>query len=201
MTVLREPRSRVLSQWLYWRSRSDDSLKPWGTWGHVVALARLPLITFLNSPAAACHTDNVAVRMLLCPHPLIPDEGFIAGAHDARLSDEAAMRLQGFDFVDVVENPLLPDNLRAFLRRPFMYSRVNETVVPPQFQVDLDDELAAEGRLVIEQRSRLERQLWQTVAGRLIAAGDAAALGDQIFDRTVKRHAMLMRPISGSGQS
>src|SRR5215475_5094838 len=127
MTVLREPRSRILSLWIYWRSFSDEDYAIAGAWGRVQRLTRQPLAEFLNHPEAACQTDNVYVRRLLWPHPLIPDDGFIDSASDERLTSEAAARLKAFDFADVTENPRLEDNVRAFLARPFVYRRVNET--------------------------------------------------------------------------
>ena len=129
MTVLREPRSRILSLWMYWRSFSDEDYAVAGAWGRVQRLTRQPLAEFINHPEAACLTDNVYVRRLLWPHPLIPDDGFIDSASDERLTSEAAARLKVFDFADVIENPRLEDNVRAFLARPFVYRRVNET--PP----------------------------------------------------------------------
>ena len=93
MTVLREPRSRILSLWMYWRSMSDEEVSLFGAWRRVIRLTRQPFIEFLNRPEAACQTDNVYVRMLLWPHPLIPDDGFIDSASDGRLASEAAERL------------------------------------------------------------------------------------------------------------
>src|SRR5215475_9603486 len=82
MTVLREPRSRILSLWMYWRSFPDEDGAIAGAWGRVRRLTRPPLAEFLNHPEAACQTDNVYVRRLLWPHPLIPDDGFIDSASD-----------------------------------------------------------------------------------------------------------------------
>jgi hypothetical protein len=197
MTVLREPRSCILSQWIFMRSFSDETLRAWGAWGRVVRLAREPLIEFLNRPEAACQSDNIAVRMLLCPHPLIPDDGFIDSASDERLTSEAAARLQVFDFVDVIENPRLEDNVRAFLARPFVYRRVNETPsLPSELRVPLEEELTGEALLMVEHRSRLDRELWLSVAAERIAGADPTALSDDIFGRTVTRHAALIRPES-----
>src|SRR6185437_1118360 len=89
MTVLREPRSRILSLWIFYRSQSDETVSRLAGFGRVVRLARRPLIEFLNHPEAACHTDNKYVRMLLWPHPLIPDDGFIDEASGERLVCEA----------------------------------------------------------------------------------------------------------------
>jgi hypothetical protein len=195
MTVLREPRSRILSQWMFGRSISDEILRPWGAWGRVTRLVRKPLVEYLNHPEVACTIDNIVVRMLLWPHPLIPDDGFIDSASDERLASEAVARLKSFDFADVVENPRLEDNVRAFLTRPFVYRRVNETPpVPSALRLPLEKELSDEALLVVEHRSRLDRELWRAVAAERIAGADPTALGDDTFRRTVTRHAALMRP-------
>lgn len=194
MTVLREPRSRILSLQMFWRSYSDEALRPWGAWGRVVRLSRRPLVEFLNNPEAACQTDNVAVRMLLWPHPPVPDDGFIDSASDERLASEAAARLKAFDFVDVIENPGLEDNVRGLLARPFVYRRVNETLVRLESQVPLEEELTGEALILIEQRSRLDRKLWQAIAADRILGVDQTALSDDTFHWTVARHAALMRP-------
>jgi hypothetical protein len=192
MTVLREPRSRILSQWMFTRSFSDETLRPWGVaWGRVIRRAREPLVEYLNHREVAHSTDNIAVRMLLWPHPLIPDDGFIDSASDKRLASEAAARLKAFDFVDVIENPRLEDNVRAFLARPFVYRRVNETVVRSEIRVPLEEELTGEALLLVEHRSRLDRELWRTVAAERIAGADLTALSDDTFHRIVTR---FMRP-------
>jgi hypothetical protein len=195
MTVLREPRSRILSQWMFLRWFADDDVvRHLGAFGRVVRLARQPLVEFLNRPEAACYTDNIPVRMLLRPHPLIPDDGFIDSASDARLASEAVARLKAFDFVDVVENRRLEDNVRAFLARPFVYQRVNETpTLPSELQVPLEEELTGEALLRVEHLSRLDRVLWRAVTAERIAGADPAALSDDTFRRTVTRYAALMR--------
>ena len=197
MTVLREPRSRILSLWMYWRSMSDEEVSLFGAWRRVIRLTRQPLIEFLNHPEAACQTDNVYVRMLLWPHPLIPDDGFIDSASDGRLASEAAGRLKTFDFADVIENPRLEDNVRAFLTRPFVYRRANETpLMPSELRVPLEEELTGEALLLLDHRSRLDRELWRAVAAERIAGAELTALSDDTFRRTVTRYAALMCPSS-----
>lgn len=189
MTVLREPRSRILSLWMFWRSYLDEDLLPIGALGRVVRLSRQPLVEFLNHAEVAFVTDNIAVRMLLRPHPLIPDHGFIDSASDERLASEAAARLKTFDFADVIENPRLEDNVRAFLARPFVYRRLGETLVRSDLSVPLEEELTGEALLLVEHHSRLDRELWRAVAAERIAGADLTALSDDTFRRTVTRYA------------
>ncbi len=118
MTVLREPRLLRIPLWMFWRSYSDETLAAAGVWGRITRMGRGSLIECLNHPEAAYQTDNIAVRMLLWPHPLIPNDGFIDGASDQRLVSEALARLKTFDFVDVIENPRFVENLRVFFGPP-----------------------------------------------------------------------------------
>ena len=192
MTVLREPRTRLLSLWLYWRSFSDADHAAAGAWGRVQRLTRRPLAEFLNQSEAACQTDNVYVRRLLWPHPLIPDNGFIDSASDECLVGEAIARLKAIDFTDVVENPQLEHNVRAFVVRPFVYRRVNETDVRADLGVHLEEELSGETLLLVEHRSRLDREIWRAVASERIAGADLTALGDDTFRRAITRYAALM---------
>lgn len=193
MTVLREPRARILSHWMFWRAQSDQNLQGWGGWSEIVRLARLPLLQFLNRGEVACQVDNATVRMLLWPHPLIPDDGFIHVSSDERLIIEAAARLKRFAFADVIENPRFKANLQSWIGRPFTYARVNETNdVPPELRVPLRDELTPEVLRLIEHRSRLDRVLWLALACDHIVETDAKTLSNDVFLRTVARHAALM---------
>jgi len=111
MTALREPRSRLLSLWMYCRGRTDDQLEGWGAWQDVVTLSHGSLSEFLNRDETACLTDNIAVRMLLWPHPLIPQGLPIEERYDSLLVSEASERLKGMAFYDVIENPAFVSNL------------------------------------------------------------------------------------------
>lgn len=186
MTVLREPRSRLLSLWISRRA----------VWRERQALAE-----FLNYPEAGCQTDNIAVRMLLWPHPLIPDAGFIDIAADERLACEAAARLKSFAFADVIENPEFEENVRTLLTRPFVYRRVNETHVPPELRVPLQDELTPEALRLIDERSRLDRRLWLALAGERIPGVDGVALSEEVFRKSVARYTALMAPSNAAAPS
>ena len=101
VTVLREPYSRILSHWLYWRTQSDDSLAAWGRWAQILRQARLPLSEFLGCREVACQFDNLSVRMLLWPHRLIRDDDFLSPSDDDTLLREAIARLERFAYSDV----------------------------------------------------------------------------------------------------
>jgi hypothetical protein len=193
VTILREPRSRLLSLWLFWRSNTDDQLRPWGAWAEYVRRSRGPLAGFLSDRGVACHTDNMAVRMLLWPHPDIPVGDFIGRSVDRLLISTAIARLQTFAFVSLIENPQLAIDMQAWLGRPFTYDRVNETArLPPELSSPLDRELTPKAFALLNARSRLDRELWLHLARRCAALGDPETSAEQIFVRNVARHAPLM---------
>jgi hypothetical protein len=193
ITVLREPFSRVLSHWLYWRGLSDETLAPWGSWADRVRQSHLSLAEFLSSRLLACHLDNLVVRMLLWPHRLIPIDDFIDPEHDRRLLAEAHGRLGGFSFVDVVENPELPGQLQRWLARPLASDRRNETGrVPEPLSRPLVAELTLEALDLLALRSRLDLELWRAVARRCLRGRDPDHLREQTLVRNAAHYAMLM---------
>jgi hypothetical protein len=158
ITVLREPTARVLSHFQFWRGFADAQMADWGGWAAVMRLARGPLAALLTDPRAACQIDNVATRLLLWPHPLIPDDGFIAPEADTVLLAEARAALAGLNFVGVQDGPDFWARLAAWLGRDFLPGRHNVT---PPVPVDLDQELTQACRAQVEARTRLDRVLWR----------------------------------------
>lgn len=192
VTVLREPVSRLLSLWLFWRAHLDTQLTEWGAWGDVVRLSRLDLATFLGDPRVACQTDNQAVRMLLWPHTLVPAGGFIDPAHDGVLLAEAMDRLERFDYVDVAEQGLT-ERLQAWLGRPFTLERRNETQsVPADLRIPLHTQLSPTAMTRLAECSRLDHRLWLSVAQSRLPLSDAARVAEQARLVNTARFAALM---------
>jgi hypothetical protein len=193
VTLLRDPRSRVLSLWLYWRTHSDHQLAPWGDWAAYVKQAREPLATFLGCPQIACQTDNLITRMLLWPNPLIPVDNFIAEDDDRTLVAAALKALGRFAFVDTIENPDFQSNLQAWLARPLEYAEVNRTAsVPVDFQSPLEKELSWDALNLLERRTRLDSQLWSAVVTRLRIGEDVAVFSRKILMRDIARFSRLI---------
>jgi hypothetical protein len=193
LTVLREPISRILSLWLYWRAIPDDPLARVGAWADYVRRAREPLKDFLSSKDTACQTDNLSVRMLLWPHRLIPEGDFIDGRHDASLLKDALGALKQFSFVDIIENPGMPANLECWLSRRVPYARINRTPhLPPPLAHPLHEELTSIALDLIEERTRLDLKLWTLVAGQRVTAQSPDMFRYRIILRSAARHAALM---------
>lgn len=198
MTLLREPITRVLSQWTYWRSQQEASLAAWGSWAARVRTAQQPLSLFLEDPAAACQSDNLATRMMLWPHPLIPGDGFIDPRDDAALLGAALDRLRRYEHVDIIENGAMADRLSRWLGHEFLMDRVNETSpMPDRWQVRLHDELTLAALDLLEQRSRLDLVLWNEIASAVLPVVEIGPLRIRTIMRTVARHASLLLPAGG----
>jgi hypothetical protein len=193
MTLLREPVSRILSNWLYWRSHSDDELHAWGAWGKEMAKAREPLIDFLSRRDCASNTDNVHVRMLLWPHRLIPNGDFIDERDDGTLTSEAVARLKQFAYVDVLENPRVEANLQVWLGRPFKHASRNETrPVPAPLKTPLHKELTPDAFDLLHIRSRLDLKLWTILAQERVSL-EPKVLRERTLMRNVARYSWLMQ--------
>lgn len=100
-TVLREPRARVLSLFLYWRTpHIFDLWRPYTLEEHVLK----PLESFLAEPFVAPATDNQVCRMLLHGDRRIPADGFIAVADIDAVAADAIAVLDVLGFVGVLES-------------------------------------------------------------------------------------------------
>ena len=193
LTILREPVTRVLSHWLYWRQTSDEHLADWAGWSDYVRTARLPLANFLSVTAVAPQVDNVLVRALLWPHALIPEDGFIAPRHDRRLLRLARQRLRVFDFVDVVENERLEGRLAHWLQRPFEIARVNETsTMPPKLRSPLHRELTPDAYERLTACARLDLRLWSEIASRRLRRIDLEHLRARTLASECARYGAMM---------
>lgn len=167
ITIMREPTSRLISLWLFWRSHSDEQLAGLGSWGDVVKRARAPLRDFLKDPDIFCQTDNVAVRMLLSPHQRITLNAPICSRDDIQLLRIAHDLLSRLSFVDVIENQQMSQSLEDWLGAPFKLSIRNVTIATPvNFKSSLRRELDDETLVLLEMRTRLDRVIWHTIVRR-----------------------------------
>jgi len=193
VTMLREPISRILSHWLFWRAQSDESLVRWGEWSRNVKRARNPLEEFVQRKELSCQLDNLMVRMLLWPHPHIPDRGFINSRHDRALLQEACERLECFAFVDTMENPEFPATFERWLGKPLCYRHYNET--PPvvsEFSSSLSGELTYRTIEALEGHSRLDAQLWTNVIAKRMPHLRSEILRQSTLLATVARYSLLL---------
>jgi len=180
MTVLREPRTRLLSHYTFWRGWTDARHADWDPYAASRCAVTDTFGEFLEDPAAASQTDNLAARMLLSPHPLIPDDGFIDPEAVAELAARGAELLGGFGFADVVESgPALWRDLSAWLDAPVEPEHTLMTEVRPG--IDWSATLSPGTTAALARRTAIDSLLWTGLAGNRTA--DPAALAESTFFR------------------
>jgi hypothetical protein len=131
--------------------------------------------------------------MLLWPHRLIPDDGFIDPRNDDVLVNEASGRLCQFGFSDVIENPEMPINLQRWLGRAVPYVPINETApIPLPLKRPLHRELTPEAIDLLETRARLDQRLWTLLATRQLSEANAETLQRRAILHNGTRHSWLM---------
>jgi hypothetical protein len=112
-TVLREPRTRLLSLYMYWRTPNiGDFWTPY----RVTEYAQRPFSAFLSESRVAQTVDNQVCRMLLHPDSRLPESGFAAQSDIESIAADAIERLDALGFVGVLE---LGDSVWQGLARLF----------------------------------------------------------------------------------
>ncbi len=99
-TVLREPRARLLSLYMYWRTPDiGDFWAPYSATEH----AHQPLSAFLSELRLAPAVDNQVCRMLLHGDSRLPGSSFAAQSDIEGIAADAIERLDTLGFVGVLE--------------------------------------------------------------------------------------------------
>jgi hypothetical protein len=190
ITVLREPRSRLVSHWLFSRAYTNFQLRFFGAWGDYVKTARRPLAEYLANERVAFYTDNLITRFLVWPHPLTPVGAFIDHRHDRELAELAVAGFDAFDFIGVIEDPNMKADLAAWLGRELVLPSSNASpALPKTLRCDVPAEADASADL-IEERSRIDALVWDALAERVgfVEPGGGEAERDRIYDVTMDRH-------------
>jgi hypothetical protein len=194
VTILREPVCRLLSNWVFHRTVPEDAYEGWSLqWKARCSLLLGPLKQFLKDQNNAHFTDNLALRMLLRPHPLVPEDGPILEEHDSELIQEAVDRLQKFHFLDILENPRLHSNFTAWVGEDLPSRRINETrPVPQSLAARIEDELTPEVFNLLKTRARLDLRLWKIVADQRLVEGESVSLRFRTIRRAIGHYTRLM---------
>jgi hypothetical protein len=192
ITFLREPISRVLSHWLFFRGMSEDRLRAWEPFSDIIRIAQSHLREYLFDRRMANQIDNIYVLMLLWPHRLIKDDGFIDEKDDEELLIEATSQLDLFAYSDVIENPTFHRRLEAWMGSDILYARVNETPqIPRLVKPNLQVECCIKALAVLKMRTRLDSRLWRILAKRRVEGISARTLRDYALTQNVVRFATL----------
>jgi hypothetical protein len=98
-TILREPRARLLSQYVYWRTQPGEGAPQFQPREYALR----PLDVFLSEAAVAHANDNLVCRMLLDPDPRLPIRDFIASSDVEAIASDAAAKVDALGFVGLLE--------------------------------------------------------------------------------------------------
>lgn len=193
VTLLREPRARLVSLYLFFRM--PDMHEVWGDYcGSLLGSASRPLDEFLADPAIARATDNQVCRMVLSGDPRIPDDGFIANSDVEAIAAAAIEQLDRLGLVAILESgDSMWRDMSLALGVELEPRRVNESSTPtasagaepiPPF----DSAAVLDG---LERRNAADRIAYETFVARTNGGPHAArrladdALAEQLarFDR------------------
>lgn len=161
--VLREPRSRYLSQYTFWRSWGDDQHAVWDPFDASL-YSRRTLGEYASAAQIACISDNLATRLILGPHSLIPPDGPIRAEHIDTVARHACTQLDRIGFVDVIERGEATYlALEEWFGSPLSRERLNETQLDRGERVDLDDLMDRATQALVNDRSAADLQVWHHV--------------------------------------
>ena len=192
LLVLREPRSRLLSHWAYWRTRPPRHMASWGEWGAAAVRSVRTFESFLADDSVLAQTDNVATRMLLWGHRRLPDAARIPRGADRKLGRAALRVLDTYTYIDVLENPDWAQNLGQWLGVAFTSTPENDTPASDGPDgIELSKHLTPRAMNLLESATRLDAALWRNVARMVMPEESLPAIADAAFAATIARHAVL----------
>ncbi|HEY3959489.1 MAG TPA: hypothetical protein VGL68_03165 [Solirubrobacteraceae bacterium] len=192
-TILREPRARTLSLYLYWRTpHIFDPMQPYLAHEH----ALMPFDRFMTEPRVAPAIDNQVSRLLLRGDPRIPRDDFIAETDIDAIASDAVARLDTLGFVGVLE---LGDGAWQGLARLFDIKleskKLNVTgELTNPVPVSLGERLlTADSLALVEQRNASDRIVYDhalALAG--IRSGERLQLAESTFANQLVRFKDLL---------
>ena len=180
MTVLREPRTRLLSLYTFWRGWSPERHADWDPYDASRRAVTASWGEFLTDTSIASQTDNVVARMLLSPHPSIPRDGFIEPADDDAIVEAASETLDRFGFADIVENgAALWTGLSSWLQTPVEPERTLVTRL--RADTDWSASITPASAAALSRRTSIDARLWSRIASR--HHDEVSALAEATFQR------------------
>ena len=194
ITILRTPQVRIFSQWLHSRAVSEFHIRHWGSAAEGFRAGWAPLREYLEHRMVAPNVDNTITRFLAWPHPVLRKDEFLDEAHDEELLAAALERLDAFGHANVAENPRFMADLGAWLGRDLPDTRLNERRwVPPKKRPDLAAEVGdTDTRALLDHRSRLDVEVWDHVARRVLPGADPAETREAAIRTAVERYGTML---------
>ncbi len=175
ITILRDPRARLLSLYHFWRSVDPALVEAGAVSFNVAAAHRLDLLGFLRStdPLIRNYIDNVYVRRLTGSYALSASTDRLR-CEPADILRQAIVALDSLDFVCIVER--IDDDLPVLGRMigaafPFRLGRRNDTDLnhggaAPGYRRIAREPITPEIVTELETLTRLDRELYQRVRNR-----------------------------------
>jgi hypothetical protein len=201
ITFLRNPRSRLISQWMHSRSLTEFDIRHWGPGAEAFRVGWLPLADYLQHPMVVTNTDNTIARFLAWPHPRMQGSTLIAPAEDDDIAEAAIARIDAMAHVDLVENADFVTGLGTWLGRPLVETRLNERAyVPKRRQPDFAAELDDRTTELLAERTRIDDRIWRHVAERVLPGQDLDAVLQSSFDRAIERYVESFKNPAPSGR-
>jgi hypothetical protein len=179
-TVLREPRTRLLSLYACWRLHSEvnDMWHPYRAAAH----ASRPLDEFLSEPLLAPAVDNGVCRMLLHGDPRIPALDFIAPVDIEELAANAIEWLDQLGFVGVLERGQRTwDDLSRFFDVTLEPTRVNVSEATSSEFIPVQEPISERTLDLLDARSSADALVYQRVLAAQTAEADAKRISDATF--------------------
>jgi hypothetical protein len=185
--LLREPRARLVSHFSFWRSWTAEQHAVWAPYAGSRVPAERGWGGFLTDPEVASQVDNLMVRLLLCPDPRIPADGFIESDLIDELAGEAIDQMATLGHVDIIDHgPGFWAGLSAWLDTELVPVRENATPAGTA-HTDWPREITATSEQALALRTRGDRLIWNTVALRTRSPAQVAALADAAYLSQIAR--------------
>lgn len=172
--VVREPRSRLLSHYEFWRHWDDDLHDAHLPWTSSRSAVRLDFDVWLSEPSIAHQTDNLLTRQLLGDDPAVPPDDFIAPAAMSSVARRAVRVLRSIGWVGLVEQG--DEMWRSLGRRvgaELRPERENPTRHRPDLPTDLGAVMSARATRALAARTAADTVVWHEVAVRVGMASPA----------------------------
>lgn len=202
LTVLREPRTRLLSQWLFSRAHTDRELRQWPGYADLIRASRRPLVDYLTEPHNAAHTDNLMLRFLTWPHPAAPPDRFISPRDADELLDTARQTLDGFSHADALESPEFVPGLTKWLGTEVSLETRNPMPpIPPSLRPHVADEASGTAAELLVERNLLDTALWQGLLGASAPELDVDQVADDTLARAIQRYDERLAQPAPPGES
>lgn len=197
--ILREPRSRLLSQYAFWRTYSPEELEYWLPY-EAPSLSHLPLGEFLQCGEVMHFADNLTARLIVGRHPLIPIDDPIADEHVEEVAAIACSNLDRLGFVDVLERgDLATERFEVWFGESVAREKVNVTDPNAGPPINVDDLLSTPTLQLLDRHSQVDSLLWLHVASTLgMDERQARRLGDATFASSVAKVARRALAASNS---